>query len=248
MRSDQWLTGAGLLLAATATTAATAVPCASANSVARFQVIELYTSEGCSSCPPAERWLNGLDDPAGRIALAFHVDYWDDLGWPDRFANARFSARQRQLAPLGGSGSVYTPGVRVDGIEQRWTRSLAAPAATASGTLQLHAEVNAAQLQATLQTSPATWPDSARVFLAVTENGLQTHVRAGENVGSVLQHDHVVRAFADPQPITAGVTSIQLSLPADLRLRHAQLVAVVEDHRSGRTLAAVAAPLASCAR
>src|SRR5262245_16405713 len=81
---------------------------------ARASVLELYSSEGCSSCPPAEELVNslGASDTGRIVALAFHVDYWDDIGWPDRFASPRWSARQRAR-----SASVYTPELMLNGRE-----------------------------------------------------------------------------------------------------------------------------------
>ena len=86
-------------------------------------LIELYTSEGCSSCPPAESWMSRLKDSPGLwkqfVPIAFHVDYWDRLGWRDRFSSTRWTERQRRYASLWESESVYTPAVVVNGREQR---------------------------------------------------------------------------------------------------------------------------------
>src|SRR3954469_10076754 len=88
-------------------------------------LVELYTSEGCDSCPPADRWLSTLGraySPNSAIALALHVDYWDQLGWKDRFADARYSSRQRELTRLGQGRVVYTPGVFLNLREfRRWS-------------------------------------------------------------------------------------------------------------------------------
>ena len=86
-------------------------------------LIELYTSEGCSSCPPAETWMSRLKESPGLwkqfVPIAFHVDYWDRLGWRDRFSSQRWTERQRRYASLWQSESVYTPAVVVNGREQR---------------------------------------------------------------------------------------------------------------------------------
>ena len=108
------------------------------------RLIELYTSEGCSSCPPADRWLTTLRDAEGLwtefIPLAFHVTYWNYLGWRDEFSDASFDQRQRRRAASAGSG-VYTPGVFLDGDEyRRWRRRPGAPQtdqATNAGTLKI---------------------------------------------------------------------------------------------------------------
>ena len=85
-------------------------------------MVELYTSEGCSSCPPADRWLSGLKGKPAVVALSFHVDYWDRLGWKDRFSSAAYSQRQSQLQRTSGARYVYTPQVVVAGRDQpRWS-------------------------------------------------------------------------------------------------------------------------------
>src|SRR5882762_404748 len=99
---------------------------------ARCSLIELYTSEGCSSCPPAERWLDALREDTGLwrdfVPVEFHVNYWDRLGWPDRFATHEFTQREYAYASAWGSGSVYTPCFVRDGAEwHNRTRPAAAP-------------------------------------------------------------------------------------------------------------------------
>src|SRR3954469_3118061 len=97
-----WLATALALLAASLPAQA-ASACAARSGAQVPTVVELYTSEGCSSCPPAERWLTGLKDRAGVVALAFHVDYWDSLGWKDRFAQPRFTQRQNASQRTSGA-------------------------------------------------------------------------------------------------------------------------------------------------
>lgn len=98
----------------------------------RVHLVELFTSEGCSSCPPADDWLRGLKTERGLwrefVPVAFHVDYWDNLGWPDRLASPRFTERQRAYAAAWRANTVYTPGFVLDGRE--W-RGRTVPAATA---------------------------------------------------------------------------------------------------------------------
>src|SRR3989442_5219435 len=101
----------------------------------RVSLVELFTSEGCSSCPPADSWLSGLCEDAGLwkrfVPVAFHVDYWDGLGWKDRWASPEFSTRQRTYAAAWRSGSVYTPGVDLNGQESR-SRRTSIPQSTSS--------------------------------------------------------------------------------------------------------------------
>lgn len=155
-------------------------------------VVELYTSEGCSSCPPADRWLSSLkSDPRlfkTLIPMAFHVDYWDQLGWPDRFARATFSQRQRDLAQQGLISQVYTPGLVVNSREWRdwFNGARTAPSQTTS----------AAELTARFDEGELTvnFADDSRhqLNVAVLGMGLTTVVKAGENRGRQLQHDFVV--------------------------------------------------------
>ena len=119
-----WLPVALILAACNATAQTT---CQAISGERRTPVIELYTSEGCSSCPPADRWLSQWGSQPEVIALAFHVDYWDRLGWPDRFASAEATARQHALAQAAGRVQVYTPQVIVDGADWRGCKFVSRP-------------------------------------------------------------------------------------------------------------------------
>jgi hypothetical protein len=205
------------------------------------QRVELYTSEGCSSCPPADRWLSALKSVDERILLAFHVDYWDDLGWPDRFADGRHSQRQREIAARARSRTVYTPEIAVEGREYRgWRQRLPEPAAVAGPTLSARIRVDAGVEVELLPT--AGFPSDARAHLAITEDALYTEVRAGENRGKRLRHDHVVRAYARSVPLSRRLT---VDLPADLDHGQARLNLWVEDAQ-GQTLQALSAALSQC--
>ncbi|MBW8760754.1 MAG: DUF1223 domain-containing protein, partial [Burkholderiales bacterium] len=104
-------------------------PAATAQSGAAVpRLVELYTSEGCSSCPPADRWLSSLKGQPGVIAAAFHVDYWNGLGWPDRFSRPAYTERQKQGVGVNGSRYAYTPQIVVNGRD--W-RGVSLPAASA---------------------------------------------------------------------------------------------------------------------
>ncbi|MBL8325264.1 MAG: DUF1223 domain-containing protein [Rubrivivax sp.] len=157
------------------------------------RVVELYTSEGCSSCPPADRWLSTLKGRSDVIALGYHVTYWDRLGWPDRFASEQFTRRQYEWAARQGRGNVYTPQVLVDGLDWRaWPRlpDTSAPAAPAP-VLTLTREPDGKVL-ARVEPQPA---NSSQLggYWAVVEHDHASRVRAGENSGETLRHDHVVR-------------------------------------------------------
>ncbi len=162
----------------------------------RVSLLELYTSEGCSSCPPADRWLSDLrHDPRlwqMVVPVAFHVDYWDYIGWPDRFSSPRYSQRQRSYARNGHVGSVYTPGFVLAGKEWRsWFFSPLLKVNSDEAVGRLSLEVNHDRVSALFD--PAT-PTSRplELHVAVLGFGLGTEVEAGENAGKTLKHDFVV--------------------------------------------------------
>ncbi len=191
------------LLTATAlvgTSAGAAPSCRAQSPPTVTPLFELYTSEGCSSCPPADRWLSALRDAPGVVALAFHVDYWDRLGWQDRFASPAYTQRQAQQRASNGARFSYTPQVVVDGLDRpRW---YAASAAAAAGTManlgSAHVDIelvrNGNAVSARVNARLGA-PARLAAYWAVTENGHRTVVKAGENDGATLAHDFVVRRY-----------------------------------------------------
>lgn len=167
-------------------------------------VVELYTSEGCSSCPPADRWLSTLKGRPGVVALAFHVNYWDYLGWPDRFATAATTERQRQLQRASGARYVYTPQITLNGRDwPRWPGELPPLAAATAPALTLQREDG--QFTATVAAAPpAASQRQLAGYWAVLEDGHRSAVRAGENAGVTLAHDHVVRLYQPVAPWPAN--------------------------------------------
>ncbi|MGH9808986.1 MAG: DUF1223 domain-containing protein [Terriglobia bacterium] len=159
-------------------------------------LVELYTSEGCSSCPPAEAWMSRLKDDPGLwkqfVPIAFHVDYWDRLGWRDRFSSKDWTERQRRYAALWSSESVYTPAVVVNGREQRdWSTSdLSQPNDKSVGVLRA---TTSDGRNFSIEFKPAQGdPGAFEAHLALLGSGISTDVRAGENNGRNLKHDFVV--------------------------------------------------------
>jgi hypothetical protein len=165
----------------------------------RVALLELYTSEGCSSCPPADRWVSSLKNEPGLwktfIPVSFHVDYWDYIGWPDRFASPAYSARQYQHAADQSMRTVYTPGFFLNGREWRWRDGdLCADAAGGpAGTLGLEVADGVVELR--FEGEPSGRDLSASV--ALLGFGIETRVEAGENVGRTLRHDFVVLAVSE---------------------------------------------------
>ena len=185
------------LLSVMATHAVAAPPlCQAASTATAPLVVELYTSEGCSSCPPADRWLSTLKGRPDVLAQAFHVNYWDRLGWPDRFASPEFTLRQHALAQQAGSRQVYTPQVVAAGRDwTRWPQLPAASASPVSLTLTRDSDTVTAQIAVSTGTGP-----SLGGYWAVLEDRHVSAVRAGENAGATLHHDHVVRLY---KPVAA---------------------------------------------
>ena len=180
-----------LFISAIITAAATAGDHTFRSPEIRTAMIELYTSEGCSSCPSAEAWLGGLKNEPGLwrdfVPVAFHVDYWDYLGWKDRFASAANTQRQRSLAGTWASHSVYTPCFVLDGAEWRARR---VPSAGKETVGVLEARVSGGKITVTY--SPSQQPAQPReVWLAVLGGGLASDVKAGENAGRKLTQDFV---------------------------------------------------------
>jgi hypothetical protein len=197
------------------------------SSRASSSLIELYSSEGCSSCPPAEEWTNNLKNAPGLwkdiFPVVFHVDYWDGLGWPDRFARAEFTQRQRDYAARLNQDSVYTPEFVLNGQEWRrgWLSGQDIPVAGGekSGTLALSVTTNAKVGKVSAFFTPGTpSPASLQINVALVGFNVITDVKRGENSGRTLQHDFVVLGFqsrplsTDPKGIfSVGPFEVQSS-------------------------------------
>ena len=245
---------AGFALAVSATLALAAPTGASAAGTCSAKsgttvptVIELYTSEGCNSCPPADRWLSTLKGRDGVVALAFHVDYWDSLGWKDRFAQPQFTQRQNATQHTSGARFAYTPQVIVDSRDAPDWSGLptAALQGKATATVGLTLARDASGLALTVSPGAGA-PARLSGYVAVVDDGLQTHVGAGENRGETLHQDGVVRELlpwnlVGTQPSTLRFTSSTAPEPGATR----RWVAVATDGVYGKPVQAVTL---TCAR
>ncbi|MHB1186486.1 DUF1223 domain-containing protein [Thiobacillus sp.] len=230
-----------LLLGALLAPAVQAATCSAVSGDTRNRLLELYTSEGCSSCPPADRWLSQLPPDSGVVPLAFHVDYWDRLGWRDPYAQAAFSQRQR--ARNSGPGWVYTPQVMLDGTDFRtWHRGLPARSnspAQVGLALTLDQTPERVDVQADSRFSAPVAGRDATLYLALVENRLSSKVTAGENAERTLHHDHVVRQLVGPLDPRRALHSFKL-LPG-WKAANLEVAAFVLDAK-GATLQALARP------
>jgi hypothetical protein len=241
------MTALALALGACTALAAT---CSVASGPQRAALVELYTSEGCSSCPPADRQLSLIGAPANRnvVALALHVNFWDYIGWKDPFARADYTERQRWLIGVNGSHTLYTPHFFVGGVEVQDRSRVgnliraqsAKPVAAAIKVDAGRSPAGAFEFSVSASGEAGSGTPLA-LFAAMTEDALVTQVKAGENRGATLPHDHVVRELFGPMPLKAGAASLRqsLRLTPEQERKGVAVVAFVQNTRTGEVLQAV---------
>jgi hypothetical protein len=229
-----------------------AAECSAKSGIRTVPLLELYTSEGCSSCPPADKWLSDLKVDASKVTpLAFHVDYWDYIGWKDRFSKSEYSDRQRKTAAFGGASFVYTPQFVFNGRDFKgWDNSSLSNAietqqkyaSRANLKLDAVADANGSiKLKAYAKTLMPIDAKHADVFIAIYENKLVSQVKAGENNGRELRHGYVVRELFGSYPISNQNTfSKNFTLSADWKKRDAGAVIFVQDSSKGEVLQSLA--------
>ena len=208
-------------------------------------VLELYTSEGCSSCPPADKWASGFKGK-DMVVQAFHVGYWDQIGWVDRFAAPAHTQRQRETAARNQLRNIYTPQFVLDGRDwPKWSGASTRLAATRpAARLQISLK-RLAEDQFEASVTPTTAVDGATswsAYWSVTEHGHNSKVNAGENAGEFLKHDFVVRQYTpvgayqtrDATPVKLGFRCLAAT-PGHER----QINLVLFEPQSGKTLQAL---------
>ena len=221
-------------------------------------LVELFTSQGCSSCPPADELLRSLErnqpvNGALIIAISEHVDYWNRLGWRDPFSSGRFSERQRAYAEAFGSESVYTPMMVVDGgvafvgshpitAREAVVEARKVPKAKLVFEATVAADGSAARVTGVITELPLT-PEQPGVWIAVTEGQLTTEVTRGENASRTLSHTGVVRSLdwsgtLESPPIDVYHVDASVKLRSSWRLEHLRLVVFLQNQTSGRILGA----------
>jgi hypothetical protein len=217
-------------------------------------LVELFTSEGCSSCPPADELLRQLDAQSGKmpsqiVVLSEHVDYWDGTGWRDRFSSRDYTDRQDEYARRFHIDGPYTPQMVVDGATQftgndvgRLQNALKEAASHAKSTLRITAEeVNPAEILVNLDAGPLpTGRKHADLFIALADNQDQTHVGGGENSGKSLQHVAVLRSLQKVGSIGAegAQKQVKLRVPKSEAPGNLRLIAFVQESGNGPVLGA----------
>ncbi len=181
-------------------------------------LIELYSSEGCSSCPPADEWLTKLKtDPRlwqEFVPTSYHVDYWDYLGWTDRWAKPEFTSRQRQYSRTWGTSSIYTPGFVLDGREWRsWGGKVPANSARKSGILSV-TESEPGKFKINFAIPEGLGKAALKAHVAVLGFDILSNVTAGENSGRKLLHDFVVLQHQSIPLSKEGAADFDLPRPA----------------------------------
>jgi hypothetical protein len=225
------------LLSTSGTALAGGPACQAASAATLTPVIELYTSEGCSSCPPADRWLSGLKQSAAKgavVAQAFHVGYWDYIGWVDRFASPAYTARQKQVALRDGLSGIYTPQLVRNGRDSRDYLSPASAEAPQARIVMRRDADDTFEASVEPTGADARWS----AYWSVTEHGHSSKVRAGENAGESLQHDFVVRQYVPAGDYRGPANLVLRALPAQPQ-HPRQVNLVVFDKASGKPLQAL---------
>jgi len=212
-------------------------------------LVELFTSEGCSSCPPADRQLafmqqNQTSRTAEIVTLAYHVDYWDRLGWKDRFSSAAYSDRQNSYSAALNLDSSYTPQMIVDGRTQfvgSDSRKADRAVEDASGVAKGKVTVTTVAGQLNIVVNELPEHEAAEVLLAVAEDHLETDIKAGENGGQKLTHAAVVRDLRKIGEIAAGerkfATSTSTASKIDWKSENLRFVVFVQEQKGKRVIA-----------
>lgn len=218
-------------------------------------IVELFTSEGCSSCPPADELVTELQKSYGDrgksvLFLAFHVDYWDHIGWKDPFGDAAFSKRQREYSSVFRSDSVYTPQMVVNGAaefvgsDRRMAVAAIDKALAAGASVPVSVAVGRGQddRELSVRCHVDDVPRDALLNVGVVESQLSSKVARGENGGRTLRHDQVVRLFQQ-QPLTESNQTIKLTLPSAVSRDRARLIVFVQERASLKVLGAAGADI-----
>jgi len=207
-------------------------------------VVELFTSEGCSSCPPADEFLSELvqkTDSVSRIyALSFHVDYWDKLGWVDPFSSPYFTDRQRVYASVKKSKNIYTPQMFVNGREgfigsnrQKAVKNIKAVLEKPSQ-VAINLTARVAPGKGIIQVDYKTFYGKKEylLFIALVQHGVVSKVTAGENAGKTLHHENVVVGFKTIRLADGDSGTVEFHFPLEIDLKNFSVIAYAQDPKT----------------
>ncbi len=216
-----------------------------------FAVVELFTSEGCSSCPSADELLSKIINEAKEnqqniYGLGFHVNYWDHLGWKDKFSDENYTVRQKKYTQTLANTQVYTPQMIVNGTSvfvgsnqkeaEKAIRNALSQKAEAS--IRLYGDLETVsdiiQLKYDIQGATA----GQVLHVALIEQSLENYVTKGENKGHLLHHENVVRSFKTVTLNGSGFGEVDLQLPAGINLKNASVIAYVQAPETLKIMAA----------
>jgi hypothetical protein len=214
--------------------------CTAQSASTQTPVIELYTSEGCSSCPPADQWLSTLKSAHAKgqvVAQSFHVNYWDTIGWRDPFAAPAHTTRQRQISAANKLDGIYTPQIVKNGVTTRGFSASITSTEPARAQIALH-QTAADSFEAAI--TPVDAQTAWTAYYTVTEHSHVSRVTAGENKGETLAHDFVVRQYV-PLGNYMGTQKLKINtLPASAK-NPRQINVVVTESKTGKPLQALSA-------
>jgi hypothetical protein len=237
---------------------AMAMQCSAKSAAGTTALVELYTSEGCDSCPPADRWLSSLAAkgyaPDRVVPVSLHVDYWDYIGWKDPYARSAHSARQRKMAALARAAAIYTPQVMLQGkdfrgwwspaFEQQVAKINALPARARIALALDTRSKDAFEVEATAELLGGIAQADWGLYLGAYENKLLSEVKAGENRGKTLAHDYVVLQWTGPLEFKGPRLLERARLPLLPKAQPANsgVVAFVQNRSTGEVLQALMLP------
>lgn len=211
-----------------------------------FAVVELFTSEGCSSCPPADELIEKIQHNENKeiYILAFHVDYWDHQGWKDKFSQKEYSERQRKYASVLNLKTIYTPQIIINGTTEcvgsdqgavltAISNSLDQPSAAAES-LTLSGKIEAGKLNIEYQLASAD--RKSELILALVQKSAKSSVKAGENSGRNLSHVQIVRQLLHTD--VDSKESVMMNLPEDFKAKGWELIGFVQHKTDGHIVSA----------
>jgi hypothetical protein len=219
---------------------------------APIAVVELFTSEGCSSCPPADEVLSELHQrrTPGVFLVAFHVDYWDYLGWTDRFATSAATRRQRQYGEDKSLHSIYTPHMFINGAKNfvgsnrgRADRDIKL-ALEVNARSEVRLEVTRAEDRVTIRPAITNPPKYARIVGVLVQDGLTSSPTRGENAGKTLRHDRVARSLSAAEWSAESPALLTLDIPEDARSANLEAIVWIENTDNRAIVGAASAPTA----